>query len=210
MSQLRGRFFANSDVLLTTALPVHNAALAGDELTTIQLNREWRKIVASALQFYWRHGKTSLALDNEDALDDLLEDLYNAETFVSRKFKIGNIDLVSNKTTTSTTGVIVAGTSVTWTPTYKNWKIRYWNIDITNSTAGQSVHVYIGISGVSLGGSSAAEGAGANRRDLECEAVYLNQDVGVAKTVDLYWNVTGGTGTMNAGSILGYEIEEWE
>lgn len=79
MCPLRGRHFASSSALLELALPIHNQALAGDELTTIQLNREWRKIVASALQLYWRHGKDGLALDNEDLLDDVLEDLYTFE-----------------------------------------------------------------------------------------------------------------------------------
>lgn len=203
-------FIANSDALFELSLPVHNAALAGDILTTIQLNHEWREIVAGALQFYWRHGKDGLALDNEDLLDDLLTDLYNAETFMGRKFTSGNIDLVSNKTTTSTSGVAIAGTDVVWTPTYPNWKITFYNMDVVNSGAGESTHIIVSVVGESASGFTAAHCSGTQRRQMMAQTRFTDKPVGVAKTARLSWNVSGGTGTLNANSWLSYVIEEWD
>lgn len=87
---LRGRFFASSTSLLELTLPEHNEALVGDSLYSVTFNHEWRRIVASALQFYWQHGYEGLALDNEDLLNQVINDLYTAESIGAMEFEIGS------------------------------------------------------------------------------------------------------------------------
>jgi hypothetical protein len=61
-----------------SALPAHDAVLAGDSLTTVSLNFEWRKIISSAIEGYLAtSAKDETTLDNQDLLSQFLIDLYN-------------------------------------------------------------------------------------------------------------------------------------
>jgi hypothetical protein len=60
------------------ALPAHDAAIAGDTLTTISLNQEWRAIVGGALTQYWAtNQEDSITIDNLDLLMSFINDLYD-------------------------------------------------------------------------------------------------------------------------------------
>lgn len=116
-------------------MPAHNIASAGDSLTTLSLNHEWREIIASALQFYFHQGYTDLALDNDELLTHVLDDLYTAEN-IGASVKTREIvhDFVTGKTTTSATFVDVAGASWTHTPTLSKVSIEM-NFEADMSTA---------------------------------------------------------------------------
>jgi DNA-binding protein Fis len=161
-------------------LPVHNEALVDDELTTIQFNHEWRRIVASALTYYFRDYETDLGLDNEDLFNSVLVDLYNAETFTVRKYTARNQDIVSNQTQLNGTSATVANSSFPHTFEYPNAIIRCWAIALSGSLAGTTSTALIVL------------------------------PTGVEKTISLTLGATGGQATINANSILLFEIEEWD
>ena len=59
-------------------LPAHDAILTGDTLTSLSINREWRKLISNAIEAYLSHNKSDeLTLDNEDLLSDLFLDFYD-------------------------------------------------------------------------------------------------------------------------------------
>jgi hypothetical protein len=59
-------------------LPAHDALLAGDTLTTIQLNMEWRAIINGALAQYWASNQEdAITIDNLDLLMSFFNDLYD-------------------------------------------------------------------------------------------------------------------------------------
>lgn len=60
------------------SLPAHDAAIAGDTLTTLTLNQEWRAIVVGALEAYWAtNQEDTVTIDNLDLLMSFYDDLYN-------------------------------------------------------------------------------------------------------------------------------------
>jgi hypothetical protein len=60
------------------ALPAHDAAIAGDTITTLSLNQEWRAMVTGALEEYWQTSKTDdLTADNLDLWNAFYIDLYD-------------------------------------------------------------------------------------------------------------------------------------
>lgn len=206
---MRGRFFVSSSSLLNLNLPIHNEALVDDELTTIQLNHQWRRIVTSALYYYFKHGDSSLALDNEDLLDDLLEDVYNAETFTMRAYRPENKDIGANRTTTGTSGSQITGSDISHTFTYPNAVIRCHNIALSNSAAGNLTTAEINVSSEARDSAGNAINEGTASRELVATAEYSGLATGISRTISLFWSVTAGTGTINANSRLLWEIEEW-
>lgn len=60
-----------------TALPFSDDVISGDIQTSVSLNYEWRKIIASALEAYYFQGQGNTGFDNEDKLSDFLIDLYD-------------------------------------------------------------------------------------------------------------------------------------
>jgi microcystin-dependent protein len=61
-------------------LPAHNQALAGDTLTVLTLNYEWRKFIAAAIDAYLNQSADDeQTLDNIDLLYEFYEDLYSYE-----------------------------------------------------------------------------------------------------------------------------------
>lgn len=207
---MRGRIFASSNALLELTLPAHNAALAGDELTTIQLNHEWREIVASALQFYWRYGKSSLALDNEDMLDDLLEDLYTAELLGMAATRILNVDTGANQSITTTTYQPVGGSGFSHTFTKRNAEIECANIDLVNSASGVQVSVRPDIETLTADSFTELINSGTTSRYGKCSAIYSNLVTGTPRIIRLLGKRPSGTGTMNRFPNLMWTVREWD
>jgi DNA-binding protein Fis len=191
-------------------LPVHNEALVDDELTTIQFNHEWRRIVASALTYYFRDYETDLGLDNEDLFNSVLVDLYNAETFTVRKYTARNQDIVSNQTQLNGTSATVANSSFPHTFEYPNAIIRCWAIALSGSLAGTTSTALIVLSGEATDSRADAMAKGTTARELVAVAKYSGLPTGVEKTISLTLGATGGQATINANSILLFEIEEWD
>lgn len=185
-------------------------ALAGDELYTIQFNHEWRRIVASALQYYFKHYENELGLDNEDLLNNVLIDLYNAETYMSRHWRASTFNIGANRNTASLTPVLVTGSTLPHTFTYPNAKIRVSNVHISNATAGMIVRVEIGLEGETPLQSTFADNLGPTVRAFVIDAVYEDLPVGIELDIFLNFWVTGGTGTVFNGAALSFLIEEWE
>jgi len=191
--------------------PAHNEILAGDTLTTISLNREWRKIIASAIEEHLFHrAKDELTLDNQDLLMELYQDLYNFETYTMRIFTPQVIDIGVSKTTTSLVPVAVTDTGFNHTFTYPNAIIRCHNIVLSNSGAGGQTKVQIDINGESPEAYAIASNEGTNGRPFTTIARFEDLPLGVSKALRLMMFVTSGTGTMNENSFLVWEIEEWE
>ena len=73
-----GRFFASKDSLNLAPLPEHDASLSGDTLGLVSINAEWRKIIAPAIEAYYRIDLNSeTSLDNYELLLALFEDFYD-------------------------------------------------------------------------------------------------------------------------------------
>ena len=191
-------------------MPDHNEALAGDTLYSIQLNHEWRRIVTSALQFYFQHGETGLALDNEDLFSNMIVDLYNAEAAtVGILTKALSILLDVNKTTTSASFVAMTNSGFNHTPTKANMRISCSNIILAAST-GNELEAEIRVAGVA--GISAANAimTGATDRIVRASALFENLTPGVEISLALYWKVSGGTGTCFRNARLAWEIVEYD
>lgn len=162
------------------------------------------------MQYYFREYPTELGLDNEDLFNNVLVDLYNAETFVNRKFRAVNLSIGANRTTTSTTPVIITGSTFTHTFTYKNAKITVYNLELSNSGSGNLTRAIVDVSGEAAEQEGFASTAGTAQRDRVLESVYNDLAVGVSRTIGTKFFVSAGTGTANANSELIYMIEEWE
>lgn len=207
MCRLCGKFFANSDALLTLGLPIHNQALVGDEITTLSLNHEWRRIVTSALQYYFQHGKSTLALDNEDLLDDVLEDIYTAEAFGMNSV-IRSVMLTANQSRNQTTFATVPGSTVSYVPTKSRAKISISNIRCGLDAGGfGSVRV-----GVSAGDVVIRDEYGANSstaRNVRAAAIFENMPIGVSVDVFVeFAAASGDTITVFRAHNMLIEIDE--
>lgn len=199
MCLLRGKSFANSSSLLDLTLPIHNEALTDDELTTIRLNHEWRRIVTSALFYYFKHGKSELALDNEDLLDDLLADIYDTETFMGLPI-LKAFTLPANRNRANAVFAAVSGASVSYTPTKAKAHFTFLNV-----VAGISLNAELGSFRIrcSHGTIVAADYEwGVGRTDIMSVSgsiAYENLPIGTPVNVFLEFASTGGaTVTMYA------------
>jgi hypothetical protein len=179
-------------------------------LTTISFNYEWRKIVASALQFYFRHGDSSLALDNEDLFNNLILDLYTAEGIgVGVVNKVLNIDLGSNKTTTSAAFVLLAGSDFPYVPSKSNILVNVSNLQIVHSSAG-SVQAEVRVNGNSGDFVAYARMSGSTGRPMRASSVFSGLVAGVPITISTYWKTSAPTATASDNNWLVYEIQEWD
>ena len=71
-------FFANPDALSLLTLPAHDAALTGDTLKSISMNREWRKFIVGSIESYLANrASDDLTLDNQELLIAFMNDLYD-------------------------------------------------------------------------------------------------------------------------------------
>lgn len=179
-------------------MPSHIEALAGDTLTTIQINHKWREIVASALYFFFRHGKTELAYDNDDLLSILLDDLYTAETIGSSMLtrEISH-DFGGAKNTTNGTYTDVGTASWTHTPTLSKITVEC-NFEADNSTASRATFRLV-VDGVA--GNSAVVGFVENT-GIRTIALIDSWDVtpGVEFTLKIQFRTAGGTVTIRPQS----------
>lgn len=209
--RLAAKFFVNSDSLKSLVLPAHNQALAGDTLTSIQLNYEWRKIVASALYFYFRHnGKTELAYDNDDFLSVLLEDLYTAESFGSAmKTHSQSVFLTGNPQTSSTTFVAVANSGFSFTPSHAKALVRVSNLSLI-SAAGNNVEAQIEASHGTRVQNGLVRVQSTSNREVDMAACFDDLPIGVEVTFNLAWKSSGGTASIGTGTGLVAEIVEYD
>jgi len=205
------RFFASSASLLDLTLPDHNLVLAGDQLTTLSLNFEWRKLIASALEFYFSHGETGLALDNDDLFNNLLIDLYNFETIGNAmKSTIYEITLAATRTTTSAVYVVVDGSEIVHTFTFSNAIVKYKNMSMVGSAAGTTNDAVPTTASGAFVASARAFMTGTTPRNLEAMANYEGLDIGVPYEFALVFRATGGTASITVASKIIVEILEWE
>ena len=204
------RCFANSDALSLLTLGPHNELLSGDELTTVQLNRDWRRLVTAALYYYWRHKTDELSLDNEDMLDDLLADIYDAETFTMRKFTLHRQSITANFTTNSLVPVAVTNSNFNHTFTYPNAIVSCYNISNSNGgVVGQQN--FIQVDCTQKAADSVAESVlAANTKETMAVSQYSELEVGEVTSLRLIAWVTGNTMTIAQNVHLVYIIEEWE
>lgn len=203
-----GKFFASSASLQSLTLPAHDAALAGDTLYQIQFNFEWREIVASALQFYFRHDDTALALDNEDLLNNVLIDLYTAEPYGSlMATKTRQIGLLADETTTSATFVQVATMAYTHVFTKPKALIRY-TLFLVNSGANDSF-VRPSIDGAAGADNTIAK----NNGNVGRTVVAVDRFEGItpgSHSVGLQMRAGGGTARINSTFTPILEIIEYD
>lgn len=208
---MRGKFFVSSSSLLNLTLPIHNEALAApDELTTIRLNHQWRRIVASALYYYFKHDETELALDNEDLLDDLLEDLYTAEDMADKKTILA-VSLPADRTRTLSSFATVLGTELNHTFTKTNAKITYSNARVNVSSGAQLGSLRVGIASGTVVSRPEMGANSATARNVRASAIFSGIPTGVATQIRLEFAASGGaTVTVFAAHNMLIEIEEWD
>lgn len=209
--RLRGKFFVSSSALLNLTLPIHNEALSGDELTTIQLNHEWRRIVTSALFYYFKHGTSELALDNEDLLDDVLEDIYTSE-ITGMLTTLKGFVLPANRTRNLATYAAVADASVAHVFTKPKAVITFYNVVSNISPAGQFGSFRIRMSHGNLDGTEYEWGS--KRSDIMAysgQIKYKDIPPATAVTIFLEFACTGGSNlAMYAAHNTLVRIEEYD
>jgi len=189
--------------------PVHNEALAGDTLYSIQLNYRWRELLAAAMTHFFLSDRSELSLDNQDLLDDFLLDLYDAEnvgSLMKPNFRLK--DLLSNKTTNSTIMTPVAGSNVAFTPTKRNFFVVCHNIALSN-TGAQINEAEVRFNADTGYENCKAQGTG-NPRPLSAAAYFPDVVIGEEHDINLYFRTSSGTVTMQQGSSLLYEIVEYD
>jgi len=130
---------------------------------------------------------------------------------VNRKRSFYTVDLVSNKTTSSGTPAQVSGSDFSHTFEYTNAIIRFYNITISHSVAGEEVYVELVVASESAVGVSPAQCRGTTQRQMSCAALFENLVLATSRTISLYWFRTGsGSATMNANTVITVEVEEWD
>lgn len=119
-----------------------------------------------------------------------------------------SIDLVTNKTTSSTVFGGVAGSSFNHTFTKPKAIIRCSDI-IVNGASGESVTVKVDLFSLAPIDVQQSRVVGAIVRTISCSHAYEDIPAG-SRQIELQWKVSGGTGTMNASAYLHYEIIEYD
>lgn len=204
------RFFASSTSLLDLSLPAHDEALTDDTLTSIQLNFQWRKIIAAALENYFRHGDEGLALDNDDLFNNLLNDLYNAENIgVSFSPRVLQKNISADRSTTSSTFVIVPSSNVAFTPTKANFRVTCHGISMLNSSNDDSF-VQVRFDGNEGGEQAIGRVSNTTAREVSCSAIFEGVSVGVEHDIALYFRRQANTNTISQRSELVFVIDEYD
>jgi len=190
------------------ALPAHDELLAGDALTKLTLNHEWRRFISVAISAYLANFATDdITLDNQDLLDLLLDDLYTVDAGEVKTTSKG-VDLTSNKTTTSTSYVAVANSSFNHTFSKPNALIRCSDMVVSNSGSG-SVTLQLVLAGLSPEAVQEARMDSGTQRVLSTSQVYAAIPAG-SRAISLQWKVSTGTGTLVDNPDLHYEIIEYD
>lgn len=204
------RFFANSTSFDFLTLPAHNQALAGDTLTTIQINYQWRKIVASALQFYFTHYSDALGYDNEDFLSGLILDLYDAEV-LGLKTTTYYAGLANDKTRSNAVFAAVSGFALNHTFTHTKAKITISNIRGNLSVNNQRGSVRGTLSSGTRLTTDSIGYVSTTQRDLRWSGEFTAIPTGTPLTIGLEFAAGGGsTITLQAADNMVIEIEEYD
>jgi len=195
------------------ALSPHNEILADDTLGVISLSREWRPIVASALEFWLASAnrKDEISLDNDDLLSALIEDLYSYETVgASVKITPVQITLAANRASNSATYADVPDASHVHQFTFPNARIAFYNISGSNSGATNDnfVRPHVNSGTIVLTGEGIQNGTTA--RELACSATYAGLPTDTTSTITLQFRRTAGTFTILQSMTLLLEIVEWQ
>lgn len=201
---------ALKEQLLLEELPPHNEAIDGDSLYSIQLNYKWRKIIAGLLSEYFWTDESEIALTNDNLLTILLLDLYTAEAAaVAQTIRLNRVDIGANRSTTSTSFVLVTGTNFSHTPTYAHMLIECYSIALNNSGL-NTTEAEVRFNAVAGSQAANARMFGSTGISMVAIAEFTGLTVGVAHDIALYWKVTAATGNMFQASHLVYKITEWD
>ena len=166
--------------------------------------------MGAALYYYFKHGKSELALDNEDFLDDLMADVYDTEVIGMLTTRIENVDMGANQTITTINYQPVLGTGISHTPTHKNMRMRCENIRLVQGVAGVEVRVKVDIEGVTPDELSEFVTSGTDPREGASMATYSNLEPGEIYICRLMGKRPSNTGTINRYPFLVWIFEEWD
>lgn len=184
--------------------------LAGDTLTTLALNYQWRRIIAIALQFWFTHGREGLGLTNEDYFEALIQDLYTAETLgMSFSPRVFQKNIVADRSTSSATFVVVPGSNVPYTPSKPNFRVTCDNISLSNSSNDDSF-VQVRFNGNEGVEQAIGRVSNTTARECSCSAIFEGVDVGVEYDIALYFRRQANTATISQRSELVYVIDEYD
>lgn len=120
--------FLSSTSLTLVDYPEHNEAITGDSLASIQLNYKWRSIIAPLLDKYFWDNRSTISLDNQDKLSELLFDLYNFESTIAMKTTFYEKPIGSAIAISNTSAAVVSTFSQNHTFTHKNIKVTLLNL----------------------------------------------------------------------------------
>jgi len=171
------------------------------------LNMEWSSWVAGAFDKITE--QISEQSTDFDTLIAIWRHLRLEGAILSMNTQSLNIDLVSNKTTTSTSFVDVSGAIVSYTPTKSNCQIAVRNMLSSHSSAAEHQFRVRADDGTE-GQEAISVQSGTTQRSSSCTIKYSNMPVGELVTIQLQWKVSGGTATLASTSWLNVEIIEWD
>lgn len=121
-----------------------------------------------------------------------------------------NIDLATDKTTTSTTFVTMSGSSIAFTPTKPNCEITVDNLDLRHSGSSQ-IQARVRCNQGTLEEETIAVMSGSTAKTMSASAKYSAMPIGVSSTIRLEWKVTtGGTATAESDTWLNIQIIEYD
>lgn len=146
----------------------------------------------------------------DTTINPLIEAIANGIGANMRKYTSRNQDIVSNQTQLNGTSATVANSSFPHTFEYQNAIVRCYAIALSGSLAGTTSTALIVVSGEATDSRADAMNEGTTGRELVAVAKYSGLPPGVEKTISLTLGATGGQATINANSILLFEIEEWQ
>lgn len=159
--------------------------------------------------YYFEHGDTGLALDNEDLLNNLINDLYTAEIVSGMKTFTRLLSLGIDRSTSVTAWVNVPAGSFLYTPTKANMLITCKNAIVVNTT-GNITEIGVRFDGVDGVEHGYGRMAGTVERQLSASARFEGVVVGVELQIGLYFKVGGGTGTIRSSSELVWDVWEYD
>lgn len=192
-------------------MPLSDDSLTDDYFSSLVLNREWRNIIASALEWFFATSEDSeLAFENEDKLADFLEDLYSLEAAPSMSILSHVLAVIVGTTsTTSASFVQVATSAVAFTPSKANFRVTCHGISAFNSGTGRS---FVELRFNELAGAQSAQASVANTtpREISVGAVFEAVEIGVEYELKLFLRAASGTATIATNAGLIYDIIEYD
>lgn len=189
-------------------MPAHNAALAGDTLTSLTINYQWRKFIAAAIDAYLNQSADDeQSLDNFDMLYSFYDDFYNFEATPAMKSTTRLQSLGANRSTTSTIFVAVTGSDFVHNFTKPNALIICTaQLHMNIAATGQIRPAIVGFNGAD---STVGQITETTPRNITFSETFNNITLG-NQTVRLEWKVSASTINMNNGTAAGYTIIEYD